>query len=209
AHQHLFVILFETAAAYIITELVIIIAAAQNGRIHLADVPHDVGSGVVRINPDGTFLQVEAGKFPYIFFHPRVDLGRKEVLKGDRTEGAAFYLRGQHTAAEFRGIDTHQLAEISRIDILHLCGCDHQIVENRVVEDGPAFPVKDDPAAGINAFTEKGVFLRLLFVFFGNDLQVEELGRDDQEHACENEADDITARLIEYRHMDLLLQCTH
>ena len=117
-------------------------------------------------------------------------------------------LWGEHTAAEFRGIDAHQLAEIGGIDIFHLGGGDHQIIQNGIVEDGLSIPVIDDTPAGIDAFAEKGVFLRLLFVFFGDDLQVEELSRDDQEHACENEADDIAARLIEYRHMDLLLQGT-
>src|SRR6185437_478745 len=49
------------------------------------------------------------------------------------------------TPTQVKNIDTAYFCQLMGIDTLHLCGCDHQIVENRVVEDGPAFPVKDDP----------------------------------------------------------------
>ena len=123
-------------------------------------------------------------------------------------KGLFLILGLRHAAAEFRGIDGHQLAEIGGIDALHLGRRDHQVIKNGIVKNGLPVPVIDDTTAGVDAFAEKSVFLRLLFVFFGDDLQVEKLCRDDQEHACENEADDIAARLIEYRHMDLLLQGT-
>ncbi len=126
--------------------------------------------------------------------------GARRSWKVDGTEGAVLDLRADHPAAEFGRVDLHQLAEIGSIDILDLRRCDHQIVEDRIIENRLPFPVIDNPAGWIYTLAEQRIFLRLHFVLFGDDLQVEKLCRDDEEQPGENKTDDVATRLIEYRH---------
>src|SRR5882724_5498245 len=200
AHQLFFVILLEAAATHIVTQLIEIIGSFEDHGIHLSYIAHDMRRRVEGIDPDGAFLEIEARKFPDILFQPGVHVRGQQVFEDRGAESAVLRFCIQDAAAEFEGIDAQQLAEISGVDILYLCGSDHEIIKNGIVQDRPSLPVINDPPGRVNAFPEQGVLLRLSFILSRNDLQVKQLSDDDQEHARENEADDIAAGLIEYRH---------
>ncbi len=55
-------------------------------RIHFTDIARDLRRGIEGIDPDGPFLEVEAGKFPEILFHAGIHLRREQVLE-DRRPG--------------------------------------------------------------------------------------------------------------------------
>src|SRR5450432_2386519 len=200
-HQFLFVRLFQAAPTHIVTQLIEIIRSFQNSGIHFPDIAQDMGGRIERIDPYGTFLQVEPGKFPDILLHPRILVRRQQNVENGRTESTVLEFGVQYPAPEIGGIDTRQLAEISRVDIPDLGRSDHQIVHDRIVENRSSLSVIDDPACRVDAFAVQRILFRLLFVFFGNDLQMEQLRRHDQEHPRKDEADDIATGLIEYRHI--------
>ena len=60
--------------------------------------------------------------------------------------------------------------------------------------------IENDTARRIYALGKEGIFLRHLFILVGNNLEVEELRKNNQEHPTKDESYDITSRLIKNRH---------
>src|SRR6185437_9678233 len=159
AHELPLIVLFQPAAAYIVTKLIEIMAAAKDRGIHLANIAHNMRSGAIRIGTHRTFLQVETGEFPDILFHAGIQLRRQQVLESRWAEGAVLDPGFVDTAAKLDRVDTHELAEIGRIYIPDLRRRDHQVIENGIVEDRAALPVIDDTAARVDAFAEQRILL--------------------------------------------------
>src|SRR5258708_30396031 len=106
SHEHLFIGLFDAGAANIVTQLIEIIATAQDGGVDLPYIAHDVCGSIIGVNADRTFLQVEAGELPDILLHPAIHLRRQEVFEGGGTKRADLYSGLDDPPAELGPVDT-------------------------------------------------------------------------------------------------------
>src|SRR5664279_195474 len=100
-HELFFVKLLQSASSHIISQLIKIVGASEYIGIHLTYITHDMGCGIVRVNPNRTLLQVESGKTPDIFFQFGIEVRFQQVLENRGAERAVFSLGVQNPGPEF------------------------------------------------------------------------------------------------------------
>src|SRR5579871_63256 len=106
------------------------------------------------ISPHWSFLQVESRETPDVFLKLCIHVRRQQIFKNGWAEWAVLEFCIQNTVAEFGGINAHYLTEIRRVNIFHLRWRNHQVIQNRIIQNCFLISVEDDAAVLINSFRE-------------------------------------------------------
>ena len=173
--EDMFVRLFDSGAAYVITHFVFGVAA-QERSIGLGDVPEKVAAGIEGVGTQRAGYCTEPWKLPGFLVEQGV-LACSDLF--DKREGlvpdpaAVLFVFGQPGFDRWH-IESKDMAKVKCVELLYLNGGDHDVVRGFVGHQHFAVPVQHKPPCRVLDIVTESVVACGYLVLLVNDLEIEQ-----------------------------------